>query len=81
MSHKRSHPNIDRSAFRRGEYVGYALGLWFVRRQTSGGWRATKREGFDSLTGETLTDISERLTRFHDERIPFCAALRSMVQP
>ena len=37
---------IEKSAFRRGEYVGYAGGVWLIRKSTSsyGRWAATHRD-------------------------------------
>lgn len=56
-------PNIDRSAFRRGEYVGYADGVWKIRRTGSGGWYAANRDNPDAaqISGKTLAEISRRL--------------------
>ena len=42
----KSLPNIEPSAFRRGEYVGYCNGVWIIRRTNStyGNWIARKRD-------------------------------------
>jgi hypothetical protein len=60
-----SFPNIEKSAFRRGEYVGYAHGAWRITGR-SGEWRATPNAGTDGrapITGATLADLSEQLTQ------------------
>ena len=53
--------NIERSALRRGEYVGYRDGVWIIIR-AAGGWYARHREfkhaGFHA---PTLREISQRL--------------------
>ena len=36
----RSLPNIEKSAFHKGEYVGYSCGLVFRIRKGDGGWVA-----------------------------------------
>ena len=59
--------NIERSASRRGEYVGYAVGtVWLITRGGEG-WRAIAREHrCDSqypgyMSARTLSDLSVRL--------------------
>ena len=39
-------PNIEKSAFRRGEYVGYAKGVWIITRSngSDGNWFARHRD-------------------------------------
>jgi len=60
-----SYPNIDKSAFRRGEYVGYANGNWIIR-STGNGWRAIHRDNRAApfITGETLGEISQQLEAY-----------------
>jgi hypothetical protein len=52
-------PNIEKSAFRRGEYVGYADGVWRIARNFLGTWTAYKDT--QSFTRRTLREISEAL--------------------
>jgi hypothetical protein len=61
--------NIEKSAFRRGEYVGYACGVWHIVG-SAGAWRATKREGGDVLSAGTLADLSTKLARYAAEHPP-----------
>ena len=37
QTHMKSFHNIDKSAFRAGEYVGYCYGLWRIIRSGAGG--------------------------------------------
>ena len=56
--------NIDRSAFRRGEYVGYADGVWIVRASgdSIGGYVARHRENkHPHQRGRTLADLGAKL--------------------
>jgi hypothetical protein len=54
-------PNIDKSAFRRGEYVGYSSGIWRIKRDGPV-WNATKRDApFSILSASTLRELSEEL--------------------
>ena len=64
----RSLPNIDKSAFRRGEYVGYGAGrVWRIRKLNR--WHALanlpgsphRDFSFVELVGDTLADISRQL--------------------
>jgi len=61
--------NIARSAFRKGEYVGWRAsdGQLFHIRKGWGGWRATNRNATgvagDILTADTLTGLSHRLAQ------------------
>lgn len=62
----KSYPNIDKSAFRRGEYVGYADGVWNIKPLHSNhgsGWQARHRDDpeMPTLRGKTLADISKDL--------------------
>lgn len=58
-------PNIDKSAFRKGEYVGYGNGVWRVHRYSTGAkrWRAVHRNitSAPALYGPTLASISDQL--------------------
>lgn len=60
-------PNIDKSAFRKGEYVGYGEGVWRVHRYSTGAkrWRAVHRNITipvrPVLFGPTLASISDQL--------------------
>ena len=57
----KSLPNIDKSAFHKGEYVGYANGVWKIRRCESG-WTAVKRDApYVSMTAATLESLSAKL--------------------
>lgn len=62
----RNLPNIEKSAFRRGEYVGYSRGVWRVFRTRAGSWTAVKRDDdlrAPILCAPTLADISALLTK------------------
>jgi hypothetical protein len=63
-------PNIERSAFNRGEYIGYGDGVWRITRAhfTLGTkrvrWVARHRENiFSSICAGTLREISQQLPR------------------
>lgn len=65
-----SYPNIDRSGFRPGEYVGYAHGAWKIYRIDPYEWRCLPMYGVHAdvaakypygFTAATLREISERL--------------------
>jgi hypothetical protein len=51
--------NIDKSAYRKGEYTGYANGAWKVSKS---GKRWQARKGAEYFFGDSLRDISEQLT-------------------
>lgn len=55
--------NIERSAFRPGEYVGHADGTWRIQRINSarGKWQAS-RVGEKLIFGKTLSEVSEKLS-------------------
>ena len=57
--------NIDKSAFRKGEYVGYADGTWRIRRAAVG-WRAQRmsRSLCDVIFAPTLGAISRKLNEY-----------------
>lgn len=50
--------NIEKSAFRKGKYVGYADGAWRITRSW-GGWLCSK--GGQSFTRRTLAEVSKAL--------------------
>jgi hypothetical protein len=53
--------NIERSEFKRGEYVGYADGVWRIAKGGQG-WSATHRENkHPSHSARTLEEISDYL--------------------
>jgi hypothetical protein len=52
--------NIEKSAFRKSEYVGYASGLVFRIAKCDGGWYAYA-ENAVRFTAPTLRDVSIRL--------------------
>lgn len=55
-------PNIEKSAFHKGEYVGYAKGVWHIyKRKESKQWEAFKQNGPGFLSAATLAGISDRL--------------------
>lgn len=60
--------NIEKSAFKRNEYVGYANGVWIIRKTNSsyGNWSARHRDDNKAplLFGFTLADLSKKLTDF-----------------
>lgn len=60
----RNYPNIEKSAFRKGEYVGYCNGVWRIRPKARGHlWGATKRDSTEpTIFAETLGDLSAKLT-------------------
>ena len=52
--------NIDKSAFRKGQYVGYAVGkVWRISKRGPNYWYATTQGRI--VQGDTLRDISEKL--------------------
>lgn len=59
-----SYPNIDKSAFHRGEYVGYANGVWRIFRWNRTQWKAVKRDsGGVAFVARTLEEVSARLEK------------------
>jgi hypothetical protein len=59
--------NIEKSVFRKGEYVGYADGVWRVfRSERFGHWIAVKNNDFDvnSISASTLTEMSKKLDAY-----------------
>ena len=60
-------PNIEKSAFRRGEYVGYSdAGVWHIKRSNSscGNWWAMciADNQRHQLWGHTLKQLSAKLS-------------------
>jgi len=53
--------NIDRSAFRRGEYVGYGAGTVSRIVRMSGGWFATARDYSAAIHAPTLSEVSSQI--------------------
>jgi hypothetical protein len=59
----KSLPNIEPSAFHKGEYVGYADGVWKITRYGYG-WRAVHRDASRyAQQGRTLEELSAQLER------------------
>ena len=58
----RSYHNIEKSAFKPGEYIGYADGVWRIVRWGSG-WRSFCRLHADhvNLYADTLSEMSTLL--------------------
>lgn len=58
--------NIEKSAFRPGEYVGYSNGAWLIRKTNSsyGNWSARHRDDNRKplIFGFTLDEISKKLS-------------------
>lgn len=54
--------NIEKSAFKRGEYVGYACGVWRIRR-VHNAWEARHRDDATRpmRSASTLTKLSAKL--------------------
>ena len=56
-------PNIEKSAFRPREYVGYAAGsVWRIRKHGCGGWEGRENGGDRYMRRATLEAVSEALT-------------------
>jgi len=55
--------NVEKSAFRKGEYVGYGAGaVWHIRRVGAGLWRAHPVESaLNTITATTLRGVSGKL--------------------
>ena len=52
--------NIEKSAFRKGEYVGYCHGVWLIQKQL-GRWRAYRAVHSSARVGEPYCICSETL--------------------
>jgi len=63
----KSFVHIEPSAFRRGEYVGYADGLYLIRRTTSryGNWIACHRDNptIPNIYAMRLSDLDAELAK------------------
>ena len=62
----RSFHNIERSAFRPGQYVGYSNGVWRIwrwsKRDKTRAWIAIRHQGEHAeLFGRSLAEISAKL--------------------
>lgn len=62
--------NIEKSAFRRGEYIGYAAGkVWRIVKSTSsfGAWQAFPRDGGNVFVyAFRLSDMGGKLAALKD---------------
>lgn len=59
--------NIEKSAFNKGEYVGYAGGVWRIRRNTLsyGNWIARHRDMPNLVFyAFTLSALSDKLNQY-----------------
>lgn len=61
----RNYPNIDKSAFRKGEYIGYCEGkIYRITKSNSsyGTWHARNRDDFnDQIFAFGLQALSDKL--------------------
>ena len=68
-----SYPNIEKSAFRKGEYVGYANGVWLITKTNStyGNWIARNRDDktLSSILAFNLSDMSKKLQDHADKSV------------
>jgi len=55
------HNRIEKSGFRRGEFVGYCDGAWRISKTADKMWRAVKNDGSDSFKARTLDGIGAGL--------------------
>lgn len=53
--------NIEPSATRAGEYVGYAHGVWRIKRGETGSWNARKMDGQGYIFTRTLREMNTQL--------------------
>jgi len=55
--------NIEKSAFRHGQYVGYGLGhTWrIIKDKSSNWWTAFSLQSADCMSARTLRELSARL--------------------
>lgn len=53
-----NYSHIERSAFRKGEYVGYAQGVWRIKRHDRQ-WRATHMQLPWVVTLNTLRELND----------------------
>jgi hypothetical protein len=67
--------NIEKSAFRAGEYVGYAGDVWRIRKCGYGGWEARRDKVPNTprdplyLRTRTLREMSAELARIASEHM------------
>lgn len=62
--------NIEKSAFRRGEYVGYANGAWKIYRNGGRKWYAEHRTKVAPfLSASTLAEMSDLLLLYNRQRL------------
>jgi hypothetical protein len=56
--------NIEKSAFRQGQYVGYGLGqTWRIYKdKSSNWWTALSQHSADCMSARTLRELSARLS-------------------
>lgn len=52
--------NIEKSGFRKGEYVGYCDGAWNIWKSDSG-WTCRHQKTFTQFRRNTLADVSAEL--------------------
>jgi hypothetical protein len=65
----KNYPNIERSAYRPGEYVGYANGFWVIRKSNGsyGNWVAYRQDAKVTdrpIYTYTLAQMSQKLREF-----------------
>lgn len=60
----RNYHNIEKSGFRAGQYVGYAGGVWRIKKYGNGAraWRACRTQGEHKVIfARTLRELSAKL--------------------
>ncbi len=57
----RNLPNVEKSGFRKGEYVGYCDGAWNIW-PSDGGWTARHQKTMTQFRRKTLAEVSVELT-------------------
>lgn len=65
-------PNIEKSAFIHGTYIGYACGVVWRIKRVGDQWEAVAQgyyKGPNIFRKDTLTDVSKELTRLTEEYI------------
>lgn len=62
-------PNIEKSGFHRGEYVGYGGGVWRIVRYGKG-WNAGRKDPQAHFTAPTLEEVSKILTTYAEKKNP-----------
>lgn len=66
----KNYPNIEKSGFHQGQYVGYAKGVWRITKSTSsyGRWFAVHQEFPKfAIYAWTLDQMSRRLTEMESQ--------------